>query len=94
MSYTLSPETSERIEIHDCEDSESPIEINPSNDSFTPSAAHFIAFASADKTEETAQGEKLHAACSALHFEPVQHNMEWRITFYVKQFENIILPLL
>lgn len=90
MSYTLSPKTSEHIEIHDCEDSESPIEINPSNNSFTPSTAHFIAFAFAD---ETAQEEKLHTACSALHFEPVQHDMEWRITFYVKQFDNITLPL-
>ena len=30
--------------------------------------------------------ECTHAVCSALHFGPVQTDIEWRVEFYVRQF--------
>ena len=35
---------------------------------------------------------KLHAACSSLHFEPVEQ-VEWRIVFREQQYESIIIDL-
>ena len=37
---------------------------------------------------------KLCTACSALHFEPVQHDIEWRITFHEKRFADFTCTLL
>ena len=37
---------------------------------------------------------KLCTACSALHFEPVQHDIEWRITFHEKRYTDFTLMLL
>ena len=34
------------------------------------------------------------AACSALHFEPVQHDIEWRITFHEKTFDDYTVALI
>ena len=38
--------------------------------------------------------EKLHAACSALHFEPVGDDVEWRIVFNVTQFDKETFPII
>ena len=37
---------------------------------------------------------KLCTACSALHFEPVQHDIEWRITFHEKTFDDYTVALI
>ena len=38
--------------------------------------------------------EKLHAACSALHFEPVEGDIEWRIVFNIKNSNERSLELI
>ena len=38
--------------------------------------------------------EKLHAACSALHFEPVEGDIEWRIVFNIKNSNEMSLELI
>ena len=102
MSYTLSPETSERITISDCDDGDTPLEVMPSDDSFLPSARNDAAcigiIGGADGPTAIVLGGsshgKLHAACSSLHFEPVQHDIEWRISFCEKRFDDFSDTLL
>jgi hypothetical protein len=38
--------------------------------------------------------EKLHAACSALHFEPVEGDIEWRFVFNIKNSNEMSLELI
>ena len=102
MSYTLSPEASERISVSDSDDSDKPLEIMPDHDSFAPSASSNVAcigiIGGSDGPTAivfggSSQG-KLCAACSALHFEPVQHDIEWRITFHEKSFDDYTVALI
>ena len=102
MSYTLSPEASERITVSDSDDSDKPLEIMPSDDSFAPSASSNAAcigiIGGADGPTAIVFGAssqgKLCAACSALHFEPVQHDIVWRITFHEKTFDDYSVGLI
>ncbi|MDD6800779.1 MAG: hypothetical protein PUE85_10255 [Firmicutes bacterium] len=102
MSYTLSPETSEHITVSDCDDGDKPIENAETNDLFTPEVskgADFIGIVGgADGPTVIAFGgslqSNLHAACSALHFEPVRHDIEWRINFREKLYEELEVNLL
>ena len=102
MRYTLSPEASERITVSDCDDSDKPLEIMPDHDSFAPSASSNAAcigiIGGADGPTAVVFGAssqgKLCTACSALHFEPVQHDIEWRITFHEKRFADFICTLI
>lgn len=101
MSYTLSPETSDRITVSDCDDGDKPLEREPSNESFTPVTSNCAAvgiIGGADGPTAivfggSSQG-KLCTACSALHFEPVQHDIEWRITFHEKRYTDFTLKLI
>ena len=102
MSYTLSPETLERISISDCDDSDKPLEVMSSDDSFAPSASSNAACIgiiggpdglTAIVFGGSSQGKPC-AACSALHFEPVQHDIEWRITFHEKRHIDFTLTLI
>lgn len=96
MSYTLSPEASAAITVSDCEDGDKPIEITSSSDLFSPSAVKDAAcigiVGGADGPTALIFGGsnqgKLYNACSALHFEPTQQDIEWRITFHEKIFED------
>lgn len=101
MSYTLSPEISASITISDCEDGDKPLEITSSSDLFSPSAVKdaacigIIGGADGPTTRifgGSSQG-KLCSACSALHFEATQQDIEWRITFHEKWFENFYIML-
>ena len=100
MSYTLSPEASEQISVSDCDDSDKPLEVIPSDDSFAPSASSDAAcigiIGGADGPTAVVIGPqgKPCAACSALHFEPVQHDIEWRITFHEKRYIDFTLTLI
>lgn len=102
MRYTLSPETSDTITIDDCDDGDKPLKIAPSEDSFSPKASSSAAcigiIGGADGPTAIVFGAnkqgKLRAACSSLHFEPVQHDIEWRITFHEKRFENFSIILI
>lgn len=101
VSFTLSPETAEFITISDCDDGDKPVKIAPSDDLFSPSAANAACIGiigGADGPTAIGFGGskqgKLCAACSALHFEPVQHDIEWRITFHEKRFGDFSIALL
>ena len=102
MSYTLSPETSEQISVSDCADSDKPREILPDHDSFAPSASSNAAcigiIGGADGPTavmlgDSSQGRRS-TVCSALHFEPVRHDIEWRITFHEKRYDDFDLILI
>lgn len=102
MSYTLSPEASAgRITVSDCDDSDQPIEIKSSDAPFLPEARNDVAvgiIGGADGPTALVFGGnsqgKLCTACSALRFEPVGHDTEWRITFHEKMFDNSTLKLI
>lgn len=96
MSYTLTPEPMENISVFDCDEGDRPIEVTPDDHSFRPvgSSSCFVVgvIGGADGPTAVIYGtnsqEKLHAACSALHFEPVGDDVEWRIVFNVTQFDK------
>lgn len=100
MSYTIAPEIPDNeLTICDCVDSDRPRRRN--NDPFAPeessSAIAIGIIGGADgPTAITFGGDrqgKLRAACSALHFEPVKE-VEWRVIFHEKQFEDLSVRLL
>ena len=101
MSYTLTPEPMENISVFDCDEGDRPIEVTPDDHSFRPvgSSSCFVVgvIGGADGPTAVIYGtnsqEKLHAACSALHFEPVGDDVEWRIVFNVTQFDKETLIL-
>ena len=91
MSYTLSPKPDNDISIHDCADSDKPLEVVPATDSFTPEMQNDIAcidiIGGADEPTVILYSDSnqanLHVACSALHFKPVSDDTEWRIEFNI-----------
>lgn len=96
MSYTISPEPDDDISICDCAEGDRPLEIAPCADSYAPEARNGIVCVgviggavgpAAVVFGKNAQGH-LHAVCSALHFEPVAEDIEWRVEFHVAQFSN------
>lgn len=95
MSYTLSPKPDDDILIRDCADGDKPLEIAPITNHFAPEAHNDIVcvgiIGGADGPTAILCGdskqENLHVACSALHFEPVSDDIEWRVEF------NILQPL-
>ena len=102
MSYTLLPETSAPITISDCDEGDKPLEISSSDDLFSPSAVNEAAcigiIGGADGPTAFVFGGSSHGkfciACSSLHFEPIQHDIEWRITFHEKRFEDFCMMLI
>lgn len=91
MSDTLSPKPDNDISIHDCADSDKPLEVVPATDSFTPEMQNDIAcidiIGGADEPTVILYSDSnqanLHVACSALHFKPVSDDTEWRIEFNI-----------
>ncbi|MGN0712145.1 MAG: hypothetical protein ACI4LJ_00080, partial [Anaerovoracaceae bacterium] len=102
MTYTITPEASERITVSDCAESDKPLEVTSAEDSFDPTVTGDTAIigiiGGADGPTTIAFGGssqgKLCAACSALHFEPVQHDIEWRITFHEKRYIDCSIKLM
>lgn len=100
MSYTLLPAAKERITVSDSSEGDQPVERKKAEDPFAPAAGKraVCVIGGADGPTAVALGgssqEKLCAAYSALYFEPVRHEMEWRITFYEKRFEDMAVILL
>lgn len=96
MSYTLSPEPDNDISIHDCADSDKPVEIAPIADSFSPEVQNDIAcigiIGGADEPTvilcDDNNQANLHVTCSALHFKPVSDDIEWRIEFNIIRFSK------
>ena len=86
MSYTLSPEPTEEISLFDCAEGDKPLETAPGENSFHPAASStcFVI----GRIDSRNYPEKLHAACSSLHFEPALDDVEWLIVFNVRQFDE------
>ena len=77
------------------------MEIAVEGDSFTPETQNNACvgiIGGADGPTVIMAGEKsqgrLHAACSSLHFEPVQDDVEWHIMFNIKNFDGMTFPLI
>lgn len=77
------------------------MEVAPKENPFqpTPSNACLVGvIGSADGPTAIAFGadvqDKLHAACSSLHFEPVHGDIEWHLVFYIKQFDAALFSLI
>ena len=101
MSYTLLPETLEHIALIDCGEGDHPLEIAPADAPFAPTAANAASvciIGGADGPTAISLGQSsrgsLHTACSSLHFEPVRQDVEWRIVFREKLFEDINVDLI
>ena len=101
MSYTLSPELAENITIFDCDEGDRPLEVTQNKGPFHPvsdNACCVNIIGGADGPTAivfgTGSREKLHSACSSLHFEPVQDDIEWRIAFHIKQFGEASFSLI
>lgn len=101
MSYTISPEPAQDIALFDCNEGDRPVEVAPKENSFQPIASNAClvgVIGSADGPTAIVFGadvqDKLHAACSSLHFEPVHDDIEWHLVFYVKQFDDASFALI
>lgn len=101
MTYTLFPEPSEDIAVYDCADGDSPRKISDNENSFHPvskSSCCVAVLGMRYSPSETASDgtfqKNCHAACSALHFDPVADGVEWRIVFNVKQFDEASFSLI
>ena len=101
MCYTLSPETGEKITVSACDDGDKPIEIKAAEQSFAPAAGNAVCagvIGGADGPTAILFGKgsrgKINTACSGLHFEPVQGDIEWYLTFYEKRYADVSIPLI
>lgn len=99
MSYTIFPEPTDPITIFDCAESDKPKKIEEEYDSFHPLACNACCIGiigGADGSSSIIWGREhpAHTACSALHFEPVQNAVEWRIVFNIRQFHDASFCLL
>ena len=101
MRYTLSPAPSEDIRICDCDVGDQPLEIGPCTDAHAPeaqsSAACIGIIGGADGPTAFVAGsgpEGSRGVCSALHFEPVQDDVEWCVEFLTQPFADAVIPLL
>ena len=104
MSYTLSPEPEESIHVSDCDEGDRPRRAEP-QDPLSPEAQGFAAvmavmgvIGGADGPAAVTVGGrpqgKLRAAYASLHFEPVEKDVEWRVDFSIKRFEDASFTLL
>ena len=91
MRYTLSPEPDTEIAVRDCVQSERPREIDPRPGKYYPEATNSVIaiIGGADGPTTITIGvpdqKNIRVACSALHFEPVHKDIEWRIEFGVDE---------
>lgn len=100
MSYTLFPETERRIAVVDCKESDQPVQEETGD---LPDLCEKIdesteIIGGADGLTSIVIGEKgeqgFRTAHSALHFEPVQEEIEWRISFFEKRFQDETIKLI
>ncbi len=101
MSYSLEPDITGRgFMLQDCADGDKPRQKQRDPNKFEPAAlAHAAAIGvigGADGPTAIIMGSntpKLHAACSSLHFEPVEE-VEWRAVFSEKLMEDMEICLI
>ena len=94
MQYTLSPEPSDRLFLRDCEPSDRPRPTDPGDGAC--SMIGIIGGADGPTAVVTGADAQsgLHAACSSLHFDPVQGDVEWCAVFQIKEHEDRTFTLL
>lgn len=100
MTYTITPELPDGIlSLADCDDGDGPRQL-PSQPGQPVSTACTMVMGIPGGADDSTpipfvdRGDRtLHAACSSLHFQPVEH-VEWRLMFYEKQFGDITVDLL
>lgn len=103
MSYTITPEILDRtVNVFDCAQSDQPrrIEAVSPENPYQPEATHCCVMGiigGADGpvaiTVGVPEQAKVQAACSAVHFEPVE-NVEWRLTFREQPCAEMVVSLL
>lgn len=101
MSYSLEPDITGRgFMVQDCADGDRPRQKNRDPNAFEPvvcaGAAAIGVIGGADGPTAIIMGRntpKLHTACSALHFEPVDE-VEWRTVFSEKMMPDVDVCLL
>ncbi len=101
MSYTITPPMPEgALTIQDCAEGDRPRPKKAAPNAGSPVAIHDACaigiIGGADGPTAIIYGNaagKLHAACSALHFEPVEM-VQWRMVFHEKPFADAFLKLL
>lgn len=100
MSYTLFPETERRIAVIDCKESDQPVreESDDLQDLCEKNAESTEIIGRADGPTSIVIGgneeQGFRTAHSALHFEPVKEEIEWRIGFFEKRFQNETIKLI
>lgn len=100
MSYTLFPETERRIAVIDCKESDQPVreESDDLQDLCEKNAESTEIIGRADGPTSIVIGgneeQGFRTAHSALHFEPVQEEIEWRIGFFEKRFQDETIKLI
>lgn len=100
MDYTLTPEIERRIAVVDCRECDQPVEED--FDDLTD-----LCEKNDESTEMIGEGDgppsiviggnkeqNFRTACSSLHFEPVQEEIEWRISFFEKRLDNETIKLI
>ncbi len=98
MTYTIEPELEKGVmTIADCTEGDRPRQKEEKHDPYHPVAAASIGIiGGADGPTALIIGNrsvKLSAACSSLHYEPVEE-VEWRMVFHEKQYEDGTFKLL
>ena len=99
MTYTVTPELPDGImTLADCDDGDRPRQISCTQDQPETSAfaAAIALIGGVDGPIAITIGQeqgKPRAACSSLHFAPVD-NVEWRMIFHETQFEDLTLELI
>lgn len=100
MSYTLAPDLPDSsFTVMDCLPSDQPRHkpTTPNSPEMLSDACCIGVIGSADGPTAIVLGGvnqgKLRAACSALHFEPAE-DVEWRMVFYEKKYEDITVALI
>ena len=95
LQYTVAPEPSVPLMVVDCADSDQPIETLPPKYDYLPAASLGI-IGGADGPTVLVVGdaaEKLHTACSSLHFDPVE-SVTWQVLLRVKQVAATAVTLI
>ena len=95
LQYTVAPEPSVPLTVVDCADSDQPMETQPPKYDYMP-AASFAIIGGADGSTVLVVGdkaEKLHTACSSLHFDPVE-SVTWQVLLRVRQVADTTVTLI
>lgn len=100
MQYTISPSLDETILVCDCDEGDRPLRIAPeqgTGPTADADAAVIGIIGGADGPTALLFGGgsgEVKIACSALHFEPTQDDVEWCVMFNVRRYDDAAFSLL